>query len=103
VLGRVDEDHHAVAGDVLGHEFEDRAVRRAEPFGVAVGGFDVLEAAEGVEAVFGVVVNGRLVAQTPPDRMGIVLQSVVEGIPAQIVGLAGGHLGGGGRGGHRSS
>ena len=50
VVGGIREDHHA-ADDVRAHDLEHGAMGRAERLGIAVGGVDVDEPAQGVEVV----------------------------------------------------
>ncbi len=82
VIGGIGENHHA-ADDVGTHDLEHGAMRGAERPGVAVGGVDVNEAAESVEIVRRVVIDGRLVPQETPHRVRVLLVLLADGIPRQ--------------------
>ena len=91
VLRRVHEDHD-LHGRPLGRDhLHHGAVRGAERLRVAAEGIHVGEAAHGVEVVLLVVIERRLVTETLPDRMGVDLVLLVEGIPGERFGVDGGH------------
>ena len=83
VLGRVHEDHDLHVRRLGPEHLEHGAVRGAEGLGVAAEGVDVGEAAHGVEVEIVVVVQRRLVAQPPPDRVRVDLVALVERVPGE--------------------
>ena len=92
VVGRVLEDHHVRVVELGPHALEHGVVGRAEGRRVAAGGLDVVEAAEGPEVEVVVAVHGSLVAQAPPDRVRVVVDDDVVGVPVEVavgVGLGG--------------
>ena len=71
----------------LGHD----AVARAERLPVRQRGRDVVIPAQRVEAVFGVVVERRLVAQPFPDRVRVCVDLEIVRIVVEIAGLHDAH------------
>ncbi len=85
VVGRVEQDQHGVAAPRLrGHQLEHDPVVRAEALRVAARRLHVLVAAQRVEVVLLVVVDGRLVAQASPHVVGLGVDGGVVGIPVQV-------------------
>jgi ribosomal protein L30/L7E len=83
VIGRVQENHEPALQGLGLHQLQHGAMGRAEGLGIAMGRIGIDEAAQGIEIVLRVVVDGSLVAQATPDRMGISLVLLVERVSGQ--------------------
>src|SRR4051812_29365358 len=81
VLRRVEEDDLAGTAEVVAHELQHRAARRAERARVAVRGFDIVVARQRVEVVRVVAVHGCFVPHPLPRRMRVGVELDVERIP----------------------
>ena len=85
VLGRVLHDHHRDVLVGLGRDhLEDDAVPRLERVGVEQPVEHVVVAAQRVEVVLLVVVDGRLVAEPTPHRIRVGVDRVVARVVVEV-------------------